>query len=240
MYISGSIAVSVAVPSSALNLNAGAAQAFTIFGDGFGMPWLGQVLSALLVVGVLAAATSWVAGPSRGLLLVGRQGYLPRGLQRVNANGAQSPILIAQGIVVTLLATLFVLVPSVSAAFWILQAMTIILYLCMYVLLFVSAVRLRTRRPDVPRAFRVPALYLVATVGVIASLAAIAIALVPPAQFGDSPVAVYAAILFAGVFVLGVPPQIIYRFRRPSWVESTESLEQVAIEVEEDVSEGLA
>lgn len=221
MYVTGSIAVSVAVPGTAVNLNAGAAQAFSVFTDGFGVPWVGQVLSALLVVGVLAAATSWVAGPSRGLLLVGRQGYLPRRLQQVNGAGAQAPILVAQGLVVTLLATLFVIIPSVSAAFWILQAMTIILYLCMYVLMFVSAVRLRRRRPDVPRAFRAPALPLVATVGILAALAAIAIALVPPAQFGDSSPVVYAAILLGGVLVLGLPPQVIYHFRRPAWRDAS-------------------
>lgn len=240
MYMLGSIAVSVAVPESALNLNAGAAQAFTVFAAGFGVPWLGQVLSALLVVGVLAAATSWVAGPSRGLLLVGRRGYLPRGLQKVNGAGAQAPILIAQGIVVSLLSTVFVLVPSVSAAFWILQAMTIILYLCMYVLMFVAALRLRTHRADVPRDFRTPAMRLVAPVGILAALSAIAIAFVPPAQFGDAPVAAYAGLLLAGVVVLGVPPQIIYRLRRPSWVTTSETLDETSTRAEEDLAEGLA
>jgi amino acid transporter len=239
MYISGSIAVSVAVPGAALNLNAGAAQAFTIFGDGFGIPWLGQALSALLVVGVLAAATSWVAGPSRGLLLVGRRGFLPPALQRVNGVGAQVPILVAQGIVVTALATVFVLVPSVSAAFWILQAMTIILYLCMYILMFTSAIRLRRRRPDVVRTFRTPAMPVVASIGILASIAAIGIALVPPAQFGNRSAASYAGILLVGVVVLAVPPQILYKLRRPSWVGSDESLEAVGLEVEEDVEERL-
>ena len=220
MYMLGSIAIAVVVPNSAINLNAGAAQAFTLFADGFGIPWLGQLLSAALVVGVLAAAVSWVAGPSRGLLNVGRQGFLPPTFQKVNKAGVQAPILIAQGCVVTVLALAFVFIPSVSSAFWFLQAMTVILYLTMYVILFIAAVRLRKVRPDVPRAFRAPAIGLFAVLGSLAAISAIFIAFIPPAQFGDGGAAWYAAALLAGVLVLGLSGQLIYQFRKPSWRSS--------------------
>lgn len=217
MYMLGSIAIAVIVPNSAINLNAGAAQAFTLFGSAFGIPWLGQILSALLVVGVLAAAISWVAGPSRGLLDVGRQGFLPLGFQKVNAVGVSAPILIVQGLIVSVLALAFALLPSVSSAFWLLQAMTAILYLIMYVILFVAAVKLRRLRPDVPRSFRVPAMRLFATLGSIAALSAIAIAFIPPAQFGSSSPLAYVAAVVGGVAVLGLSGQFVYHFRRPAW-----------------------
>jgi glutamate:GABA antiporter len=217
MYMLGSIAISVVVPNSAINLNAGAAQAFTLFTDGFGIPWLGQLLSALLVVGILAAAVSWVAGPSRGLLNVGREGFLPTRLQQVNGAGVQAPILLVQGCIVTVLALAFVFIPSVSSAFWILQAMTAILYLTMYVILFVAAVRLRRLRPDVERAFRVPAIGLFATIGILAAISAIVIALIPPAQFGDTSWLAYAGLLLGGVVVLGLSGQILFQLRKPSW-----------------------
>jgi putative glutamate/gamma-aminobutyrate antiporter len=217
MYMLGSIAISVIVPNSAINLNAGAAQAFTLFASGLGLRWIGQVFSALLVVGILAAAISWVAGPSRGLLNVGRQGFLPPRLQRVNSAGVQRPILIVQGLIVSVLALAFVFIPSVSSAFWILQAMTAILYLTMYVIFFVAAWRLRRVRPDVPRAFRVPAIGLFAIVGSLAAISAIVIALIPPAQFGDAPPIEYAGLLIVGVVVLGLSGQIIYQLRKPGW-----------------------
>jgi glutamate:GABA antiporter len=217
MYMLGSIAIAVLVPNSAINLNAGAAQAFTVFGSTFGVPWLGQFLSALLVVGILGAAISWVAGPSRGLLNVGREGFLPKGLQKVNKAGVQRPILIVQGLVVSVLALAFALLPSVSAAFWVLQAMTAILYLTMYVILFFAAWRLRRVRPEVARSFRVPAIGLFAIVGSVAAIAAILIAFVPPAQFASTPLVGYIAMLLAGVAVLGGSGQIIFQMRKPSW-----------------------
>jgi amino acid transporter len=225
LYIPGTIAIAVAVPTASLDLNGGVAQAFAAYTEGFGIPGLGQLLSALLLVGALAASISWVAGPSRGLLHVGRQGYLPRGLQRVNGNGVQVTILLVQAVIVTILAMAFVVIPSVSDAFWILQAMTVILYMLMYVLFFASAWRLRRTHPEVPRLFRVPALRLVAGVGACAAIAAIIIGLVPPDQFGDTPALAYAGMLIVGVLVLAIPPQFIYRYRRAEWRDAAAELE---------------
>lgn len=56
----------------------------------------GRVLSFLLAFGSLAAAATWVIGPSRGLLLVGRKGYLPQRLQATNQQDVQVPILVVK------------------------------------------------------------------------------------------------------------------------------------------------
>lgn len=217
IYIPGTIAVAVAVPARQIDLNAGTAQAFAAFAQGLGVGWLGPILSALLLIGALAGSLSWVAGPSRGLLLVGQQGFLPPLFQRQNRAGVQAPIMLAQAIIVTVLAVLFVVIPGVSNAFWVLQAMTAILYLLMYLLLFAAAWRLRVKQPDLPRQFRVPALPLVATVGMLAALAGIGIGLIPPAQFKEGAPVTYAILLTAGVVLLALPPQLIYQFRRPGW-----------------------
>ena len=78
MYLLGSLAISVAVPDSSLELTSGASQAFTVYANGFGIPGLSNVLSGLLVIGALAASIAWIAGPSRSMWLVGRAGYLPK------------------------------------------------------------------------------------------------------------------------------------------------------------------
>mgnify|MGYP001448668391 CR=1 FL=1 len=221
MYVPGTLAISVAVPIEQIDLNAGAVQAFTAYTQGFGAGWLGLVLAALLLVGALAASLSWVAGPSSGLLLVGQQGFLPRVLQRQNRAGVQAPILVVQGVIVSVLSVLFVVVPGVSSAFWLLQAMTAILYMLMYILMFTAVWRLRTTQPHVPRPFRTPALPLVALVGALAAAAVIVIGLTPPAQFSEGSRGTYAAMLIAGVVVLAAPPQFIYWRRRPEWHDPT-------------------
>jgi hypothetical protein len=90
------------------------------------------------------------------------------------------------------------------------------------VLMFVAAVRLRRSQPDHPRGYRAPALYAQCVVGVLASVAAFAIAFVPPSQFNHvaGPV-VYGLLLLAGVALIGVVPPLLLAWRRkPSWKES--------------------
>jgi amino acid transporter len=225
IYIPGTIALAVAVPAKKIDLNAGTAQAFAAFTQGLHVGWLGPILSAMLLIGALAASLSWVSGPSRGLLLVGKQGFLPPLFQRQNRAGVQAPIMVAQAVIVTVLAVLFVIIPGVSDAFWVLQAMTAILYLLMYLLMFAAAWRLRVKQPDLPRPFRAPVLPLVASVGMLAAVTGIVIGLVPPSQLGErTSHVVYALGILAGVLVLAVPPQIIYRLRRRAWAPKGETI----------------
>ena len=129
MYLLGSIAISVAVPDSTLELTSGASQAFTVYADGFGIPALSNILSGLLVLGAVAASIAWIAGPSRSMWLVGRAGYLPQRFQRTNKNDVQMPILLFQGVIVTILSLVFVVAPNTSVAFAMLQDISISLYM---------------------------------------------------------------------------------------------------------------
>jgi glutamate:GABA antiporter len=227
MYLLGSLAISVAVPDASLELTSGASQAFTTYADGFGIPLFANLLSGLLVVGALAASIAWIAGPSRSMWLVGRAGYLPRGLQKVNKNDVQTPLLLLQGAVVSILALVFVVAPNTSSAFALLQDMSVILYMGMYLFMFASAIKLRRTQPDRERPIKIRGLPAIAGVGIIAALAAIVLGLTPPAGFSSTSPTVYALIVAAGVIILAVPPQIIYRLRRPSWSDDPEALEEL-------------
>ena len=67
-------------------------------------------------------------------------------------------ILVAQGIVISIIGLLYAFVPSVSSAYWIFSVMTTQVYLIMYVLMFIAAVKLRRNQPDHPRGYKAPAL----------------------------------------------------------------------------------
>jgi len=89
----------------------------------------------------------------------------------------------------------------------------------MYMLMFLAGWRLRRTRPDVSRSFRAPLLPLFAILGIAAAAVAIMIGFVPPAQLGStvSPLT-YAIGILVGIFILAIPPQIIYHFRKPTWM----------------------
>jgi amino acid transporter len=216
IFIPGTLAISIALPSANIGLTTGVMQALDVFFNQFGIPYGVNILSALIVIGILASVVTWIPGPSRGLLMVGQAGYLPPWFQKTNESGMQVNIMIVQGIIVSILAVFFASLPSVSSAFWILSAMAVQLYLIMYVLMFFSAMRLRKIAPDVKRGFRVPCITLVGIIGVLASIAAFFIGFVEPTGMGLRQ-GMYSLILIVGIVVLGIWPLIIYHFRKPEW-----------------------
>ena len=52
----------------------------------------------MLVAASLGGMLTWLAGPSKGLLLISREeGYLPPFLQKLNKNGIQQNLLVPRG-----------------------------------------------------------------------------------------------------------------------------------------------
>ena len=224
IFVFGTLAIGFIIPKSQINLVQSLLVAYDHLFTHFGVKWLGSVIAVCLTIGVLAQVVAWVGGPSKGLLEVGRAGYLPRFMQRTNRRGVQVGILIIQGIIVTLLSIFFVILPSVQTAYQIISQLTIILYLIMYMLMFASAIYLRHKEPNTPRSFRVPGgkvgMWIVAGVGLIGSLLAFCFSFIPPSQIPVGSPAVYVGILIVGTVVFAGIPLIIYACRRPSWVNA--------------------
>ncbi|MEU9091082.1 APC family permease [Streptomyces sp. NPDC048428] len=219
IFILPALAISWVVPANQLSLTAGVMQAFDAFFAHFHVGWMTPIAAVMLVSAALGGMLTWLAGPSKGLLEISRsEGYLPPYLQRLNKNGIQQNILVTQGVVTTVIALMYALIPNVSNVYWIFSTITTQVYLIVYLLMFVAAMRLRKTQPDHPRGYRVPALNLLCVVGLLASVAALAIGFVPPSQFGGGSVGVYVAIIGSGLLILGLlVPYLFLRLRKPGW-----------------------
>jgi glutamate:GABA antiporter len=223
------LAISWVVPADDVSLTAGIMQAFDVVLAFFGLQWLTPIVGIAIVIASLAGFLTWLAGPSRSLLLVSRQGgYLPRWFQGTNDAGVQVNILVAQGVLTTVLALLFAFSAAVSNAYWIFMTITTSVYLLMYLSMFVAAYNLRKRQPDHPRGYRAPALTLLCAVGFVSSLCAVLIAFVPPSQLTFS-AAAYVGFVGGGIVLLGVViPLLCLWLRKPSWKTAEPSEEEVA------------
>jgi len=213
------LAISWFVPVDQIGLTAGVMPAFDAVYAHFGLDFLTPITGACIVIAALAGFLTWLSGPSRGLLLIGRErGFLPPFLQRTTEEGAPAAILVVQGLVTTGIALLFVFLPSVSSAYWIFSVITTQVYLVVYFLIFVAAVLLRRRAAGHARGYRAPMLGVLCVVGFAASLAAFLIGFVPPSQFGGGNPGTYALFILAGIAIVGgvIPGLLIWR-RRPSW-----------------------
>ncbi|GAA5021079.1 APC family permease [Kitasatospora paranensis] len=219
IFILPALAISWVVPADQLSLTAGVMQAFDAFFQYFHVGWLTPVIAVGLVAASLGGMLTWLAGPSKGLLLISRQeGYLPPFLQRLNAHGVQQNILVTQGVVTTVIALMYAFIPNVSSAYWIFSVITTQVYLIVYLLMFVAAIRLRRTQPDHPRGYRAPALVALCVTGLLASAAAMVIGFVPSSQFSGGSVWSYVLFVAAGLLVLGlVIPFAFLKLRKPSW-----------------------
>jgi amino acid transporter len=212
------LAISWVVPAADVSLTAGIMQAFDAVLAFFGIQWLTPIIGLAIVSASLAGFLTWLSGPSRSLLLVSREGgYLPPWFQGTNAAGVQVNILVAQGILTTVLALLFAFSAAVSNAYWIFMTITTSVYLLMYLSMFVAAYNLRKRQPDHPRGYRAPAMTLLCAVGFLSSLCAVLIGFFPPSQLTFS-AAAYVGFVGGGVVLLGViVPLLCLWLRKPSW-----------------------
>ena len=118
IFILPALAISWIVPAEELSLTAGVMQAFDAVFANFGWQWLTPIVGIMLVTASLGGMLTWLAGPSKGLLLISRQeGYLLPFLQRLNKNGVQQNILVVQGLITTVIGLAHAFIPDVSSAY---------------------------------------------------------------------------------------------------------------------------
>jgi len=223
MFILGSLSVAIVIPQKQISLVAGLMEAFTVFFATYNLKWAIPIIALLITLGAMGQVSSWIIGPSKGLLVAARDGNLPPLLQHVNSRGVPIHILIAQAIIVTLISLVFLFMPTVSSSYWILTALTIQLYLIMYILMFAAAIKLRYSKPDVNRAYRIPGknfgMWFVAVIGISGALFAIIIGFFPPAQLPTGNLFFFEAFLGLGIIIMCAVPLLIYQFRKPQWVQ---------------------
>lgn len=203
--ILGSLAIAIVVPAKQLNIVSGLLQAFELFFQAFHLMWLMPVIAVLIVLGAIGGAAAWMIGPSKGMLMACRDGLLPAALGRVSKNNTPVRILILQGVIFTLLCSVFVLMPTVSSGFWALTDVTSILALLVYVAMFPAAIVLRYKFPNRERAFQIPGgkigLWVICLLGLLTCLFGVVIGFVPPAQIPVGSVLKYEFIISIGVIL---------------------------------------
>jgi len=221
VLILGSLAIAVVVPQKDISLVAGIMEAFTLFLDHFGLKWMIPLIAVFIALGSLGELCSWIIGPSKGLLTTAKDGNLPPFLQHVNKNGVPTHILMVQAAIVTVLSFIFLFMPTVSSSYWILSALCILLYLIMYVLFYISAIKLRYSRPNVPRPYKVPGgnfgMWIVAGIGIFGAIFTLIIGFFPPSQLKTGNIYFYEGFLITGVTVMCLAPLVISYLKKPSW-----------------------
>jgi putative glutamate/gamma-aminobutyrate antiporter len=218
--IFGSLAIAFVLPEKDINLVAGVIQVFSNLFESFGMRGLTPVLAVLIVVGSIGGITNWLISPAKGLMHAAEFGYLPPFFMRKNKHGVAQNILICQAILVSLVCSIFLLVPSVNAFYWFLTALSTELYMIMYILMFFSACRLHYKHLNRPKAFRIPGksygMWTTCLFGVFGCLCTILVSFFPPDNINIGSHTRYILMICIGNVVSISPVLLFYLYKRNS------------------------
>ncbi|MBL7480901.1 APC family permease [Legionella bononiensis] len=210
--ILGSLAIAVVLPGKDINLVAGIMQAFEAFFLRYNMHWMMPVVAVMLVLGGLGGVSNWIIAPTKGLLVAAEDGNLPELFQRTNAKGAPVVMLITQAVIVTVLSALFLFMPSVNGSYWLLTALAAQLYMLMYFIMFIAAIKLRISEPNHHRPFKIPGgmmgMLFVSGIGIIGVLTTLAVSFIPPEGIDVGSTARYELTLIIGLILMCAPPFI--------------------------------
>ncbi|HEY2810654.1 MAG TPA: APC family permease [Rhabdochlamydiaceae bacterium] len=201
--ILGSLAVAVVVPKNDIHFVDGIMQTFTIFLTESHMPFLIPIFALLIAIGSTGGSVNWLLSPAKGLLQVAEYGFLPSFFSVKNSHGVPFRILILQAGMVSIFCFCLQLVPNVNTYYWFLMSLSTGLYMLMYILLFLAALKLK--RPQ--QGYRVPLGMRTAScaLGLIACVITIIVGFQPPADMVMGSKINYFLIIMGSFFLMVLP-----------------------------------
>jgi amino acid transporter len=215
--ILGSLAIAIVLPKDQINLVAGMMQAFTNFFTSYHLTWFVPIMTVMLVIGSVGGMTSWMISPAKGLLQAAQNGYLPPFLTQQNKHGVASNLLIAQGIVVTIICFVFLFMPSVNSSYWLLTALSTQLYMLMYVIMFIAAIRLKYQYPANTNTFSIPGgkrgVWFVSLLGLTGCFITLIVGFIPPTSINMGQWINYPILFGIGMLVMISPVCLIYSYK---------------------------
>lgn len=204
--ILGSLSIAVVIPEKEIRLVDGIMQTFSTFFASFGLEWLVPILPIFIIIGSIGLMINWLISPAKGLLQAAELGYLPSYFSRLNRHGVATRILFAQAILVSVICLAIAFLPSINAFYWFLTDLSTELYMIMYVMIFLAALKLGAPSPEL-NSYRIPrgTRRLTCALGLAGCIVTIIVGYLPPDGI-DVGSSTYYFSLIAGGNLLAISP----------------------------------
>src|SRR6202012_5821229 len=215
LSILGSVAIAMVVPGKQIQLAGGIMQAVSVFFAKLGIGSLIRPFGGLVIIGVLCGLASWSIGPAEGMRRVAADGHLSPWWGRTNKRGAPTAVLILQAALGSVLALAMVFVNNINTYYWMLTALVAQTFLVMYFLMYISVIRLRITKPDLPRPAKIPGgklgLIVVLGLGIAGSLFTFFLGFIPATHLSTAGTITYVAVMAFGMLVIVGTPFLLHR-----------------------------
>jgi putative glutamate/gamma-aminobutyrate antiporter len=221
MSLLGVLSIAIVIPKQDINLAAGTLQAFSYFVSAYNLSWLTPVMATFIAIGAIGSISTWIVGPSKGLLAAARSGDLPPFFRKLNKRGMPLNLMVIQAFIVSCISLLFILMPSVSSAYLVITVIVSQLYLIMYFLMFAAAIKLRYKKPHIERTYKVPGgnvgMWIASILGMICCVFTFFVGFIPPSNLSKQNSMLYMIFLAVGIIISCLAPWVILKFKKESW-----------------------
>lgn len=215
VYMLATFGVLAAIPMEKVNIVTGITDALRVMTEGVpALRGLFYPVSALLLATFLANMVTWSLGANRVIATAGLDRQVPSVLGHIHPRyGSPDYAYIMMGMVATILAVgNYLTFTSVASVFWTIFALSSVVFLLPYLLMFPAFLTLRLRRPDQPRPFAVPGgaagAWICTILGEFFILIAVVFFFLPPGETTD--VWAYEIQLIGGTLLTILAGVVIY------------------------------
>lgn len=213
----GALSIAIVVPKHNLNLVAGVFQSFQSFLDHYHLSYALPILVLMILIGSLGTMINWIISPARGLLQAADNGFLPQFFQKTNKQMVPNRILITQALLVSIISLAYLLMPSVNGSYWLLTDLSTQIYVLMYVMMFITAIRLRYKDKNIQRPFSIPlgnfGMWMISMMGLIGTSIALIVGFIPPTNINVGGAFHFEVIFITGLICATLPVILLYLYR---------------------------
>ena len=211
------------LPKGQVNLLNGVIESFSAFFNIAHLAWLTPIIALCIALGSIASLSAWLVGPARGLREMLIEHAMLSKVSQLNKYEMPATIFILQGIIGTLLASLFLWMPNFKSAFWLLIALTSQFTVLMYIFLFAAFIYLRVKPTTKDEnAFYIPGgnpvAILIGGLPIIAAVLAFTLGLFPPSTLSLSLTQNmhYIVMMLVGDLIILALPFVLFKKLRSS------------------------
>lgn len=209
----GSLSIAVSVPNKEINLIAGIMQALEVFLSKYNLTILLPFMGMMIILGAIGSVLNWIIAPTTGLHMAAQDGLMPKIFKYENKKGAPVTLLIMQAVLTSILTIVYLLIPSINGAYWLITVLASHIYMFMYIMMFIAAIKLRPTYKKSEHTFTIGSkpvyTYLVASLGICGCLITIISGFIPPESMNIGSKIYYEILLLSGLIILSLPPFVI-------------------------------
>ena len=206
IYVLGTASILVALPPGEVSGLQGVMQAIQGMESRLGLSGVAPVAAALITITCLGSVGAWFEAVARIPFVAGIDHFLPESFGRMHPRwGSPYVALVTQAVITVFFVIMGQAGTTVRGAYQVLVNLTVIVTFIPFLLLFAAAIKLASV-PATPGSLRLPggpaAVVVFSLIGLVTTIGAIVLSLIPPESEPDKPLAV-VKVLGTTLLVLG-------------------------------------